>query len=113
MGRRTLHPENVILDAARDLALAGGARAATLQAIGQASGAPKGSLYHRFASRNDLLAQMWLRAVRRSQRAFIEAVQRHSGLDAAVAGALSIYDFARSDPADAALLVSVRREELT
>lgn len=112
MGRRTLHPKDVILDAARELALAGGARAATLQAIGQASGAPKGSLYHRFASRDDLLAQMWLRAVGRSQRAFIDAVQRHSGIDAAVAGALSIYDFAQSDPADAALLASARREDL-
>lgn len=112
MGRRTLHPKNVILDAARELTLAGGAQAATLHAIGQASGAPKGSLYHRFASRDDLLAEMWLRAVRRSQRAFIDAVQRHRGMDAAVAGALSIYDFAQSDPADAGLLASVRREDL-
>jgi AcrR family transcriptional regulator len=112
MGRRTLHPRDVILDAARELVLVGGARAATLQAIGQASGAPKGSLYHRFASHDDLLAEVWMRAARKSQHAFIDAVQGPSPMDAAIAGALSIYDFAETDPMDAQLLASVRREDL-
>src|SRR5690348_11736429 len=89
-----------------------GARAATLNAIAEASGAPKGSLYHRFASRDELLAEMWVRAVRRSQDAFIEAVQDADPLHAAIAGALSIHDFAVHAEPDARLLASLRREDL-
>lgn len=112
MGRPPLHTEEAILDAARTLVLEGGARSATLNAIAQASGAPKGSVYHRFASLNELLAAMWARAVRRSQQAFIEALEEPDAMRAAVAAALSIYDFARREPADARLLASLRREDL-
>jgi AcrR family transcriptional regulator len=112
VGRPPLHTEEAILDAAQTLVLEGGARAATLNAIAQASGAPKGSVYHRFASLNELLAAMWARAVRRSQQAFIEALEEPDAMRAAVAAALSIYDFARREPADARLLASLRREDL-
>jgi AcrR family transcriptional regulator len=112
VGRPPLHTEEAILDAARTLVLEGGARSATLNAIAQASGAPKGSVYHRFASLNELLAAMWARAVRRSQQAFIEALEEPDAMRAAVAAALSIYDFARREPADARLLASLRREDL-
>jgi AcrR family transcriptional regulator len=112
VGRPRLHTEEAILDAARELVLTGGARSATLNAIAVASGAPKGSLYHRFASRDDLLAQMWIRTVRRSQDAFLEAVQAPEPMAAAVAAALSIHDFAQREPADARLLASLRREDL-
>jgi AcrR family transcriptional regulator len=112
VGRPPLHTEEAILDAARTLVLEGGARSATLNAIAQASGAPKGSVYHRFASLNELLAAMWARAVRRSQQVFIEALEEPDAMRAAVAAALSIYDFARREPADARLLASLRREDL-
>jgi AcrR family transcriptional regulator len=112
VGRPPLHTEEAILDAAQTLVLEGGARSATLNAIAQASGAPKGSVYHRFASLNELLAAMWARAVRRSQQAFIEALEEPDAMRAAVAAALSIYDFARREPADARLLASLRREDL-
>jgi AcrR family transcriptional regulator len=112
MGRSAIHSEATILDAARDLVLEGGARSATLNAIAAASGAPKGSIYHRYASLNDLLAEMWVRAVRRSQGAFIEALQEPDAMEAAIAAALSLHDFARSQPPDARLLASLRREDL-
>ncbi len=112
VGRPRLHSDEAILDAARTLVLEGGARSATLNAIAEASGAPKGSIYHRFASLEELLAAMWIRAVRRSQRAFIEALEEPDAISAAIAGALSIHDFARHHPADARLLASLRREDL-
>jgi AcrR family transcriptional regulator len=112
LGRPQLHSEEAILDAARGLVLDGGARATTLNAIARASGAPKGSIYHRFASLADLLAEMWIRAVRRSQRAFLEALDEPDPIAAAIAGALSIHDFARHEQADARLLASLRREDL-
>ena len=103
----------MILDAARTLVLEEGAGGATVGAIASASGAPIGSIYHAFGSRDTLLAQLWIRAVRRSQRRFLEALEKGSDpLDGAVAAALSIYDFARDEPGDARLLASLRREDL-
>lgn len=112
MARPQLHSEDTILDAARTLVLDGGARSTTLNAIAEASGAPKGSIYHRFASLNDLLAELWIRAVRRSQGDFIEALSKPDAMTAAVAAALSLHDFAEREPADARLLASLRREDL-
>ena len=114
MARRRLHEPHQILDAARALVLDDGAGAATVGAIATASGAPIGSVYHAFGSRDRLLAQLWMRAVRRSQARFLEALEKDSDpLDAAVAAALSLYDFARDEPGDARLLTSLRREDLT
>jgi AcrR family transcriptional regulator len=112
MGRPRLYSEDAILDTARTLVLESGARAATLNAIAAASGAPKGSIYHRFASLNELLAEMWIRAVRRSQSAFLEALADPDAMSAALDAALSLHDFARDQPADARLLASLRREDL-
>jgi AcrR family transcriptional regulator len=112
MGRPAVHSPDAILDAARELVLDGGARGATVNAISRASGAPKGSIYHRFVSLDDLLATMWARAVRRSQAAFVEALNEADPVSAAVAGALSLHDFAAEHPADARLLASLRREDL-
>jgi AcrR family transcriptional regulator len=112
MPRPRLHTTDHILDAARELVLDGGARAATLDGIVAASGAPKGSIYHRFPTLNDLLAAMWMRAVRRSQQAFIAALDDPDLVEGAVAAALSIHDFARTHAADARLLASMRREDL-
>lgn len=111
--RPELHPVDGILDAARDLVLQGGARAATVDGIVAASGAPKGSIYHRFSTVEDLLAAVWLRAVRRSQAGFLEALGAGGDpVEAAVAAGLAVCDFARSEPADARLLAAVRREDL-
>jgi AcrR family transcriptional regulator len=112
MGRPQVYSHDELLDAARELVLQGGARSATLNAIAKTSGAPKGSIYHRFASLNELLAQMWIRAVQRSQKDFIDALAKPDPVTAAIAGALAIYDYAQREPADAQLLASLRREDL-
>jgi AcrR family transcriptional regulator len=100
------------LDAAVEQVLSRGARATTIDAIAEASGAPKGSLYHRFESLNDLLAEMWIRAIRRSQAMFLAQLDHPDAMEAALAAALSLYDFSNTHPADARLLASMRREDL-
>jgi AcrR family transcriptional regulator len=113
VGRRRVHEPHTILDAARTLVLDEGVGAATVGAIASTSGAPVGSIYHAFGSRDTLLARLWIRAVGRSQTRFLEQLQRHDDpLDGAVAAALSVYDFSRDEPGDARLLVSLRREDL-
>lgn len=101
-----------MLDAARDLLLEDGPRSATIEAIAGASGAPTGSIYHRFRSRDELIARLWMRAVYRSQASFLIALEAPDPKEAALAAAMSIIDFCEEHPADAQLLVLFRREDL-
>jgi AcrR family transcriptional regulator len=101
-----------MLDAARDLLIEDGPRSATIEAIAGASGAPTGSIYHRFGSRDELVARLWMRAVYRSQASFLIALQAPDPKEAALAAAMSIIDFCEEHPADAQLLVLFRREDL-
>jgi AcrR family transcriptional regulator len=110
--RHAQHLAEDILDAARGLVLEHGVQSATVDAIARESGAPVGSLYHRFGSRTRLLAELWMRAARRSQAAFLAAARHAEPEQAAVDAALSIYDFVQQHRQDARLLVSFRREDL-
>ena len=112
MPRPKLHSTEAMLDSARDLLLEDGSRSATIEAIASASGAPTGSIYHRFGSRDELIARLWMRAVYRSQASFVTALERQDAKDAALAAAMSIVDFCEEHPADAKLLVTFRREDL-
>ena len=112
MPRPQLHSTEAMLDSARDLLLEDGSRSATIEAIASASGAPTGSIYHRFGSRDELIARLWMRAVYRSQASFVTALERQDAKDAALAAAMSIVDFCEEHPADAKLLVTFRREDL-
>lgn len=112
MPRPQVHETDTMLDAARDLLLEEGARAATVEAIASASGAPSGSIYHRFRSRDELIARLWIRAVRRSQLAFLVAMEIDDPEEAAVRAAMSILDFSEEHPADAKLLVAYRQQDL-
>ena len=111
MPRPQLHPTDTMLDATRDLLLEDASRA-TIEAIAHASGAPTGSIYHRFGSRDELVARLWIRAVHRSQASFLVALEGDDAREAALAAAMSILDFCEEHPADARLLVSFRREDL-
>ncbi|HYI37955.1 MAG TPA: helix-turn-helix domain-containing protein [Thermoleophilaceae bacterium] len=112
MPRPALHDTDTMLDAARDLLLGQGARAATVEAIAQTSGAPSGTIYHRFGSRDELVARLWIRGVQRSQAAFFAVTEGLPPRDAVLAGGLSILDFCAAEPADAQLLVAFRHDDL-
>ena len=101
-----------MLDAARDLLLERGSASATVEAIADVSGAPTGSIYHRFGSRDGLLTRLWIRAVYRSQASFLAALEHEDPRTAALAAAQSILEFCEQEPADARLLVSFRRDDL-
>jgi AcrR family transcriptional regulator len=112
MPRPQVHPTDTMLDAARDLLLGQGSHSATVEAIADLSGAPTGSIYHRFGSRDELVARLWIRAVYRSQGSFLAALEGDDPRGAALAAALSILDFCEEHPPDAQLLVAFRREDL-
>jgi AcrR family transcriptional regulator len=105
------HQTDVILDAARALVLDGGPRAASVAAIAKSSGAPAGTLYHRFGNRDGILTAAWLRALERFQARAI-AAQADTPMETAVAMAVSCIGFTRELPEDARLLLTIRPGDL-
>jgi AcrR family transcriptional regulator len=105
------HETDAILDATRTLILDDGPRAASVAAIAKASGAPAGTLYHRFGNRNGVVTATWLRALERFQ-ARVLAVPTDDPLDEAVGMAVAAVGFARVLPDDARLLLTVRPADL-
>lgn len=105
------HETDVILDAARALVLDGGPRAAGVAAIAKASGAPAGTLYHRFGNRDGILTAAWLRALERFQTRAL-AADGETAADIAVAMAVAAVSFARARPEDARLLLTIRPGDL-
>ncbi len=106
------HDTDVILDAARTLVLREGPRAASVSAIAAASGAPVGTLYHRFGSRNGVLVETWIRALDRFQRHALAAADEPDPLEAAVRMAAATIEFGRDLPEDAQLLLRLRPGDL-
>ncbi|WP_067885214.1 TetR/AcrR family transcriptional regulator [Nocardia vaccinii] len=106
------HDTDAILDAARSLVLRDGPRAASVAAIAAASGAPVGTLYHRFGNRNGVLVATWIRALERFQARALAAAEHPDALEAAVGMAVAAIVFARNLPEDARLLLQLRPRDL-
>jgi AcrR family transcriptional regulator len=95
------------LDAARGLAVEHGPAAVTVDSITQRLKAPKGSFYHRFRSRDELLGQLWLDMVLAYQEGFVAAIDAGDGL----AAALHTPRWARGHVDDARLLLLYSRHD--
>jgi AcrR family transcriptional regulator len=95
------------LAAARALACERGPRAVTVDSVTQRLRAPKGSFYHRFASRDALLGELWLKTVLAYQEGFVGAIERGDGL----AAALHTPAWARLRLDDARLLLLYSRHD--
>jgi AcrR family transcriptional regulator len=100
--------EDLLQAAVADLAGGGTAR---IEAIAAAVGAPVGSIYHRFTSREQLLAEAWLLAVRHFQAAFLPPLQAARSAEEGVAAALAVPRWSRAHPQLAALLISRRQSD--
>jgi len=104
---RALFENSDFLTAARALAVARGPSAVTVDAVIQYLGSPKGSFYHRFGSRDELLGEVWLRTVLAYQEGFVAAVEAGDGL----AAALHTPAWARLHLEDARLLLLYSRQD--
>jgi AcrR family transcriptional regulator len=107
MGRKAKFTDDQFLDATCRLVAQHGPGATTVAAVAGSVGAPIGSVYHRFASKEDLLARLWLRTVEEFQRGFLEILRTNDGLRAA----LYTPTWIRANPDKALVLLLHRREE--
>ena len=106
------HDTDRILDAARAIVLHQGPRAASVATIARESGAPTGTLYHRFGNRDRILSAAWVRALERFQSRALEAGDVEDPVDAGVAMTESVIGFAREYRDDARLLLTLRPDDL-
>jgi AcrR family transcriptional regulator len=104
--------EDQIMDAAMRLVAEGGPNAATVAGIAGALGAPVGSIYHRFKSRDLLLARLWIRTVKRFQVGFLRALEADDLDEAALGAALYNVEWTRRHVDEARVLLLYRREDL-
>ncbi len=79
MARPRRFTDDQVLDAARDLLADPAITRPRIAAISAASGVHTGSIYVRFASRDELLARLWLRSIRRFQAGLIDALSGPDG----------------------------------
>lgn len=107
MGRPPKFDRDTLLDAAVVLVARGGPTAVTAAALAEATGAPSGSIYHRFTSIEALLAELWVRTVERFQTGFVAALE-HDAIEAAV----HTPRWSREHLAEARVLLLHRRSEL-
>jgi len=112
MGRPAKFNTEQILDVTAQLVAEGGPALATVAGIAERLGAPTGSIYHRFSSRDLLLARLWIRTVRRAQEGAVAALSQHDVEKAAIDAALHVPRWSRSNLDDACVLLLYRREQL-
>jgi AcrR family transcriptional regulator len=112
MGRPAQHSGDAILDAARTVICAQGARSATVAAIALASGAPSGSIYHRFGSVDELVARLWLRAVRRLHQVLLAPAPGGNPTERAAALARATFEHCLREREDARILAAFSLDTL-
>jgi AcrR family transcriptional regulator len=81
---RASFAHEAFLVAARDIAAKNGPAAVTVASVTERLGAPSGSFYYRFASRDVLLAELWLSTAMAFQEGFVAAIKAGDGLAAAL-----------------------------
>jgi AcrR family transcriptional regulator len=112
VGRPAKFDVDGILDATAALVADGGPTHATIANIAGTLGAPSGSIYHRFPTRDLVLAQLWIRTVRRAQLGFLDAITEPDVELSARRAVLHLPHWTRSHLAEARVLLLYRRQDL-
>lgn len=106
MARPPRFDTHQLLDAAVRQAAASGPAGVTMSGVAKEVGAPSGSVYHRFAGRTALLAEVWLRTVENFQEGYFKALEANPDpRRAGCAAARHVVAWSRTHPQQAALLL--------
>ncbi|CAN3127595.1 TetR/AcrR family transcriptional regulator [Mycobacterium sp. smrl_JER01] len=107
MPRPARYTVDVLLDAAAQLLAEQGPYAVTMSAVARSTGAPSGSVYHRFPTRAALCGELWMRTEERCQQELMEALsQDGDAQQRCVAGALRLVQWCRDHPVEAQVLLA-------
>ena len=111
MARPSKFTVDQILDAAGDAVLVHW-RATTIAHVAERVGAPVGSIYYRFASREALFGALWARSIRRFHEGLLIASQIEDPRLSMAAMARHIPSFCRENPRDAKAMTLYRLTDL-
>jgi len=113
MGRPSKFSTTELLDVAAELLVSGGPKALSAAAVARAAGAPSGSVYHRFESRDHLAASLWMRTVERFDDEVVSGMADPGNpVEVAVAVAVRAVEWSTENPLDAFILTMFRRTDL-
>ena len=102
-----------ILDAALDCFTERGFAVATIEEIRERSGASIGSIYHHFGGKEGIAAELYVGALRRYQRGFVGAIERHRDAEGAVRALVRHHlRWVERDPRVARFVMNRRETEL-
>ena len=111
MGRKALFERTDMTGAALRLVADRGPQAFTVAALAREVGAPTGSIYHRYRSREQLLAELWMEVVEGFQAGFVASLARANDVAGALATARFMVAWAREHPLESRLLLLHRRQD--
>lgn len=111
MARPAKFTDDDLLDAARESVFTHGP-GATIGQIAATAGAPVGSIYHRFGSRDELLIRLWIRGIRRFQGDLLQLREAPDAGLALESAAVHVPRFCRENPAEANVLTLYRQHVL-
>jgi AcrR family transcriptional regulator len=111
MGRKAMFERSDMTGAALRLVADRGPQAVTVAALAREVGAPTGSIYHRYRSREQLLAELWMEVVEGFQAGFAASLAGADDLEGAVDTARFMAAWTREHPLEARLLLLHRRQD--
>ena len=111
MSRSAKFDSAQIIDVTSRVIARDGPALATMARIASEAGAPTGSIYHRFSSRDVLLGEVWLAAAEGFQTAFGEKLRGRDPWRAGLDAALMVAERARTHTAEARILLLHRRDD--
>lgn len=111
MARPSRFSDDDILDGAAR-ALADHGPRATIADVARAIGGPTGSIYHRFASRDDVFARLWLRSIAHFHEGLLAAYALPDPHEAVTASARHVSAFCRDHPLEARSMLLHRASRL-
>jgi AcrR family transcriptional regulator len=88
-----------------------GPQAVTMADLARETGAPTGSIYHRYRSREHLLAELWMEVVESFQSGFVRCLEQAADIDGAVDAARFMVSWTREHPLETRLLLLHRRQD--
>jgi AcrR family transcriptional regulator len=111
MGRRAIFDRSHMTGAALRLVADRGPQAVTVAALAKEVGAPTGSIYHRYRSREQLLAELWMDVVESFQDGFVASLAQARDVEGAVITSRFMVAWVREHALEARLLLLHRRQD--
>jgi AcrR family transcriptional regulator len=111
MGRPPRYGAAQILEGAKQVSADLGPQKLTIAKVAEHTGVPVGSIYHRYASRDEILAVMWLDLVEEFQERFLAELLATDVVRAGLAAVRYACDWIGGHPREARLMLLHRRED--